>query len=169
MDADFREAVLADWRAEAAIPVPPDTSQLGCAVAIIAAALAAGLPPLLRFLGVALPPGAGGVVLGSFGIVFAWGIFRGLTGRAKGFNAVAGRAAEALGYLTTHPEDRSPAARRAAVALLQCAFFSSGPSTASTFEIAAARERLGPALPFVLDVERVLVEGVTAYPVFSLR
>lgn len=167
MDAADREAVLAAWKAEAAIPVPPDTSQVGCVVAIIAVALAVGVPAVLRPLHVALPAGTGGIVLGTLAVVFAWGVFRSLTGRSKGYNAVANRAAEALGRLTTHPEDRGPEARHAAVTLIQCAHFSSGPSTQATFDFAAARERLGPALPFVLEIESVLVAESLAYPVFT--
>lgn len=167
MDPADREAILADWRAEAAIPVPPDTSQVGCVVAIGTIALAILLPVVLRSLGVALPAGTGGLVLGTLAVVFAWGVFKGLTGRAKGFNAVANRAAEALGRLTTHPDDRGPDARRAAVTLIQCAHFSSGPSTQATFDFAAARERLGPALSFVQEIESVLVAESLAYPVFT--
>jgi len=167
MDAAERDAILADWRAEAAIPVPPDTSQLGCVVAGLAVLAAVALPKAIGALGLALPAGTGGVVLGTLGVVFAWGVFRALTGKAKGFNAVAGRAAEALGRLTSHPEDRGPEARRAAVALIQCAFFSNGPSSETTFDVAAARERLGAALPFVLEVERVLRDGLRAWPVFT--
>jgi hypothetical protein len=167
VDPADHEAVLADWHAEAAIPVPPDTSQVGCVVAIGAVALAVLLPAVLRALGVALPAGTGGIVLGTLAVVFAWGVFKGLTGRAKGFNAVANRAAEALGRLTTHPDDRGPDARRAAVTLIQCAHFSSGPSTQATFDFAAARERLGPALSFVQEIESVLVAESLAYPVFT--
>jgi len=167
MDAAERDAVLADWKAEAAVPVPPDTSQIGFVVAGLAVVTAIALPRVLRVLAITLPPGAGGAVLGTFGVVFAWGVFRGLTGKSKGFNAVALRAAEALGRLTTHPEDRGTKARRAAVTLIHCAFFSNGPSTASTLDIAAARTRLGPALPFVLEVEQVLIAAGCTGPVLS--
>jgi hypothetical protein len=168
VDAAEREAILADWRAEAAVPVPPDTSAVGCTVAILAVAVAALVPAVLRPLGVTLPAGAGGVILGTLGVAFAWGVFKGLTGRSRGFNSVAERAAEALGRLTTHPQDRGPEARRAAVTLIQCAFYSSGPSTVATFDFAAARDRLGPALPFVLEVESVLVADARTYPVFTV-
>jgi hypothetical protein len=167
VDPVDRDAILGYWRAEAAIPVPPDTSQVGCVVAIGTVALAVLLPAVLRAVGVALPAGTGGIVLGTLGVVFAWGVFKSLTGRSKGFNAVANRAAEALGRLTTHPDDRGPEARRAAVTLIQCAHFSSGPTTQATFDFAAARERLGPALPFVQEVEAVLVTESLAYPVFT--
>jgi hypothetical protein len=167
VDAAAREAVLADWRSEAAVPVPPDTSSVGCAVAILALAVAVVVPALLRALGVTLPAGAGGIILGTLGVAFAWGVFKGLTGRSKGFNSVAERAAEALGRLTTHPGDRGPEARRAAVALIQCAFYSGGPSTVATFDFAAARDRLGPALPWVVEVETVLVAESLTYPVFT--
>jgi len=166
VDAAAREAILADWKAESAIPVPPDTSQIGCAAAILAAVLAAGVPAVLRALHVTLLVAVGAVLLGTFAVIFAWGVFRGMTGKAKGFNAVAARAAEALGRLSTHPDDRGPEARRAAVALIHCAFFSNGPSLETTFEFDPARERLGSTLPFVMDVEKVLLEA-GAYPVFT--
>lgn len=165
-DAD-RAAILEDWKVEAARPVPPDTSQIGCVVAILAVAAAAGLPPLLRALGVTLSAGAGAVLLGTFGVVFAWGVLRGVTGRSKSSKVVGDRAAEALGRLTTHPDDRGPEARRAAVALIANAFLSNGPSTVAVFDFAAARERLGAALPFVIEVEQVLLQESRTYPVFT--
>jgi len=167
MDAAERETIIAVWRAEAAIPVPPDRSRIGCVAALLAIALAGALPPAIRTLGYTLPAGTSGIVLGTFAVIFAWGVFTGITGRSKRFNAVANRAAEALGRLTTHPADRGPEALRAAVTLIQCAFFSSGPTTVTTLDVAAARERLGPALPFVLEVERVLVDASLTYPVFT--
>ncbi len=165
-DAD-RAAILTDWDAEAARPVPPDMSAVGCTVAILTVAVAAGLPPLLRVFGVALPAPAAAILLGTLGVAFAWGVFRGVTGKSRSVRAVGERAADALGRLAAHPEDRGPEARRAAVALIANAWLSNGPSTIQVIDVDAARDRLGAALPFVVEVEEFLLSASKTYPVFT--
>ena len=47
---------------------------------------------------------------------------------------------------------------RAAVRLLDSAYFSDGPTTSGTYDMEEMARRLGPALEGVREVERVLVE-----------
>ena len=59
--------------------------------------------------------------------------------------------------------------REAAIRILDNASVSTGPATVETFDARAVAKRLGPALGYVLDVERLLLERSEIYPVFMLE
>jgi hypothetical protein len=56
----------------------------------------------------------------------------------------------------------------AAARLLAGAYYSDGPGISGTFDREAARQQLGPALPFVISVEKFLIWKNKGDPVFTL-
>jgi hypothetical protein len=82
---------------------------------------------------------------------------------------VAADVEEAIDQLVTAYPDGDPAMlRQAAVRILDQSTVSSGPTTVGTFDRHEVAERLGDALPYVLAVERILVQRDEIYPCFSV-
>ena len=82
--------------------------------------------------------------------------------------AASQRALDALGHLTQQFSESSDAEnRRAAVTLLADAHITGGATAVAAFDFADAKVRLGPALPYVQKIERVLREERQIYPVLT--
>ncbi|MCZ6879229.1 MAG: hypothetical protein O7G29_13935 [Acidobacteria bacterium] len=135
-------------------PPPRDPSSMGCIGAIVAAVALALLPLVARWtalsstalwgIGIALGVTVlGGGLLGFFGSGFVRG-------------AVAGDAEEAIDQLV------------AAVRILDQSTVSTGPVTVETFDSGEVAVRLGDALAYVLQVERILLQRKEIYPCFTL-
>jgi hypothetical protein len=100
-------------------------------------------------------------------LAFVAGLVMAFLGSGR-FARDSARAQEALAWLAAHGEDADPAERRRqTVSLLLHAYCVDGPSTTTTFEFGAARERLGESLAYVLAAERALRVDHQIYPVFT--
>ena len=148
-------------------PPPTDPSGWGCVV-VIAAIITLVLMP---FVG----PGfglSGGVMLGTgigIGLVALLGGFLGIYGSGFVRGAIAADAEEAIVELMVEWPDGDPAViRRAAITILDQSTVSTGPATVETFDAKEVAVRLGPALNYVLGIERFLLERQEIYPVFTL-
>ncbi len=107
-----------------------------------------------------------GVVLGLVALLggllgfFGGGFFRG---------AIATDAEEAIEELMVEWPDGDPAViREAAIRILDQSTVSTGPVTVETFDAEEVAIRLGPALNYVLGIERFLLERQEIYPVFTM-
>ena len=77
---------------------------------------------------------------------------------------------EAVMVLTDETSGHDEATRTAAaVRILDRSTTEAGPSTIPTFDRREVAERLGPALAFVIEVERILLERDEIYPCFTLK
>ncbi|MCZ6856453.1 MAG: hypothetical protein O7F70_00495 [Gemmatimonadetes bacterium] len=148
-------------------PPPKDPSSIGCTAAIVATIAILLLPLAARWtalsstalwgIGVALGLTVlGGGLLGIFGSGFVRG-------------AVAGDAEEAIDQLVAaYPYGDPEILRQAAVRILDQSTVSTGPTTVGTFDRGEVAARLGDALAYVLQVERILLERKEIYPCFTL-
>ena len=148
-------------------PPPTDPSGWGCVVVIMAIITLVLMP----FVG----PGfglSGGAMLGigiGIGLVALVGGFLGIYGSGFVGGAIAADAEEAIVELMVEWPDGDPAViREAAITILDQSTVSTGPVTVETFDAKEVAIRLGPALNYVLGIERFLLERQEIYPVFSL-
>ncbi|MCH7717500.1 MAG: hypothetical protein IH876_15315 [Gemmatimonadetes bacterium] len=148
-------------------PPPKDPSSLGCIGAIIAAVAIALLPLVARWTAWSSTALWGiGVALG---VAVVGGSLLGIFGGGFGRGAVAGDAEEAIDQLVAaYPYGDPAIMRQAAVLILDQSTVSTGPTTVGTFERAEVAVRLGNALSYVLQVERILLERNEIYPCFTL-
>ncbi len=148
-------------------PPPKDPSSIGCIGAIVATVAIALLPLVARWtalsstalwsIGVALGVTVlGGSLLGIFGSGFVRG-------------AVSSDAEEAIDQLVAaYPYGDPAILRQAALRILDQSSVSTGPVTVETFDHKEVAARLGDALAYVLQVERILLERKEIYPCFTL-
>ena len=148
-------------------PPPTDPSGWGCVVVIVAIITLVLMP----FVG----PGfglSGGAMFGigiGIGLVALAGGFLGIYGSGFVRGAIAADAEEAIVELMVEWPDGDPAViREAAITILDQSTVSTGPVTVETFDAKEVAIRLGPALNYVLGIERFLLERQEIYPVFSL-
>ena len=167
-DAPERLALIAEWKRQAAEPLPPNLSQVGCLAMLAAVVLFIALPPLARALKVTLPPAVRVTVIVVAVVLLLGGRVVSQFGGTRGRQKVWNQSEAALAGLAAHGEGGDPAERRrAAVTVLLRAYHSDGPTTTAMLDGEAARTRLGAALPYVMDVERALIEELKIYPVFT--
>lgn len=165
IDAAERAAIVAEWKRLAAEPIPPNQKPVGCAVAIVAVALLIFSPYALNVVGSTLLTG---IVLGACAVALLWGLVVGLFTGGKGAQHVYRKLEEAQAWFEQHRDGGDPAERmKAAVALVHFPHFSDGPSMDMLLDLAAARRRLGESAAYVEEVERVLIEEVKAWAVFT--
>ena len=165
IDAAERIAIVAEWKRLAAEPIPPNQKPVGCAVAILAVVVWIASPYALKFFGSKL---LDYIVLGACAAALLWGLVVGFLTGGKGARHVYGRLEEAQRWFEEHRDGGDAVERmKAAVALVHFAHFSDGPSTSMMIDVAAARVRLGAAIAYVEEVERVLKEEVKAWAVFT--
>jgi hypothetical protein len=157
-----REAIVAEWRRIAAEPPPHNPRPYGCLTVIVTIALFVLLP----LTGIKPPPPWGTVLLVVLGLALAGGLFVGVFVGSGVHGRAALRATAALDALTADPAPDDAARLRHAVALIAHAEVSDGPTTSGTIDIAAARQRLGTNLGYVMAVEQVLAEEIGALRVF---
>lgn len=148
-------------------PPPKDPSWIGCIGAIVAIVGIAMLPLVARWTewsstalwGIGIGLGVtvlGGVLLGFFGSGFVRG-------------AVASDADDAISQLlVAYPHGDPVIIRQAVVRILRQSSVSTGPVTVETFGRKEVATRLGDALAYVLQVERILLERKEIYPCFTL-
>ena len=148
-------------------PPPTDPSGWGCIVAIVAIITLVFMP----FVG----PGfglSGGVMLGigiALGLVVLGGGVLGIYGSGFVRGAIAADAEEAIVELMVEWPDGDPAViREAVITILDQSTVSTGPATVETFDAKEVAIRLGPALNYVLGIERFLLERQEIYPVFTM-
>ena len=148
-------------------PPPKDLSSLGCMVAIAAIVVIVLMPFPDRVTGL-LPvaPLVIGIGLGVTAFLAGLlGIFGG--GFVRG--GVIGDVEEAIVELIEAYPDGNPAVlRSAAVRILDQTMVSTGPASIETFNRVEVAERLGNALGYVMQVERILLQRDEIYPCFTL-
>ncbi len=148
-------------------PPPTDPSGGGCVVAIVAIITLVLMPFIGRGFdlssGAMLRIGIGLGIVALIGGIF--GIFAGALPRG----AILADVEEAIQELMVEWPDGDPAViREAAIRILYQSTVSTGPVTVETFEAKEVAIRLGPALDYVLGVERFLLEREQIYPVFTM-
>ena len=159
-DAAARADIAAEWRRQAAEPIPPNAGPVGCAAAIVAGVAVA----VLRAFHLHFP--FQGLVLAVLAVVIVAGVVFSQFGGSEGRNLMRGRVAEAIAALKGNRDDA--AWMRAAVALTFNASDARGPASSTLYDAAdVARQLEGPALEYVRAVEHVLRDEVGAAPVFS--
>lgn len=167
-DAPERLALIAEWKRQAAEPLPPNLSQAGCLAMLAAVVLFAAIPPLTRALKVTLPPAASAALIVLVVVLLLGGLVMSQFGGTRGRQKVWNQSEAALTWLAAHGAGgAADQRRRAAVTVLLRAYHSDGPTTSAMLDVEAARTRLGAALPYVMDVERALIEELKIYPVFT--
>ncbi|MBT6694725.1 MAG: hypothetical protein HOB12_03615 [Gemmatimonadales bacterium] len=147
-------------------PPPSDPTSVGCVVAIIAIIVLVFMPVSVRFTTVA-PSTIGLIGLGVAAVVVIGtliGIFGGGTVRS-GRAADVEKAVQVL--VDGFPGADLATLTRAAVRVLDQSTTSAGPSTLPTFDAKEVAADLGDVLPFVVDVERILLERDAVHPCFT--
>ena len=148
-------------------PPPSDPSSWGCVAAIVAIITLVLMPFIGRgfdlsngaMLGLGIALGLGALVGGFLGI-FGGGFVRG---------AIVADVEEAIEELMVEWPEGDPAViREAAIRILDHSTVSTGPVTVGTFDAKEVAIRLGPALNYVLRIERFLLERQEIYPVFTI-
>lgn len=160
--AGQREAIVAEWQRIAAEPPPRNPRPYGCLTVIVTIALFVLLP----LTGIKPPPPWGTVLVVVFGLALAGGLFVGVFVGSGVHGRAALRATAALDALAADPAPDAAARLKHAVALIAHAVVSDGPATSGTIDIAAAKQRLGSNLAYVMAVEQVLAEEIGALRVF---
>ena len=169
LTAEDRAAIVAEVDRINALPPGVNTSSPGCAMLIVAVVLFLSVPPMLRKLGVqARGVGIAFLVVEVFLVLLGmvW-YFRGSGGA---YAKTVMRAEEAIQAIqSTFAAGRGRECGEAVARLLASSSYSDGPGISSTFKIEQAREQIGTAMPFVIEVEKFLVAEKKADPVFTLR
>ena len=157
------QAAMSEMRTE---PPPRDTGAMGCLLSILAVMGLIALPIVAARVGLMGTPlilikvALGGAVV----VGLVWNVFGGAFSRG----AVSGRVEQAITELIAiHPDGPSDRMLALATRIICDAYVSTGPATTTTFESTEVAERLGPALPYVIGVERWLVEHEGVYSVFT--
>jgi hypothetical protein len=161
-----RQAAAAEWKRLQAEPSPTDRKAIGCMAMVLTLIAAVAAPTVIGWVGLALEPRSRSLLLGFWALLFLGGAVVWLFSPGP-FGRDAQRAEEALNWLAANPDGDALLRRNHAVALLYFAFSSHGPSTTTTFDFAQARERLGAALPYVMEVETALAIDQKIYRVFT--
>ncbi len=148
-------------------PPPSDPSSAGCVTAIVAIITLVLMPFIGRgfdlssgaMLGIGLGLGLVALLGGTFGI------FGGMLPRG----AAVAEAEEAIQELMVEWPDGDPAViREAAIRILDGSTVSTGSVTVETFDAKEVAIRLGPALNYVIGIERFLLERQEIYSVFTM-
>ncbi len=151
-------------------PAPkPKRTRAGCVVSVLAIFTLFAIPAANRALGLGISRRTVALLALSLLGVAVLGVVVQLLGSALAARGAASqRALDALGHLTQQFSESSDAEnRRAAVTLLADAYITGGATTVAAFDFDDARARLGPALPYVQEIERVLREKRQIYPVLT--
>ena len=148
-------------------PPRSDPSNGGCVVAILAIITLVLMP----FIGRGFDLSSGAMLgLGiGLGLVALLGGTFGIFGGALPRGAAVAEAEEAIQELMVEWPDGDPdVIRDSAITILDGSTVSTGPVTVETFDAKEVAIRLGPALNYVLGIERFLLERQEIYPVFTL-
>ena len=148
-------------------PPPSDPSSAGCLVAIVAIITLVLMP----FIGRAFDLSGGAMLWTGIGIglVALVGGVLGVFGGGFVSGARIADVEEAIEELIVEWPDGDPAViREAAIRILDGSTVSTGPTTVETFDAKEVAIRLGPALRYVLGIERFLLQHKQIYPVFTM-
>lgn len=159
-----RAAIVAEWKKVSAEWKPKDYYGVGCVCLLAGAVIFLGLPKLVSMFPLLLPVWLKGLVALA-AVVLALGGFI-LMGSRKLQASPADLATRAAEALASGRQD-ADAKRTSAVTILFHAYDFRGPTMSSNFDPAVLRGKLGSALDYVMDVERVLIEELKVYPVFT--
>jgi hypothetical protein len=160
-----RAAVLAEYDRLAAEPVKPNYSSSGCGLMVLATVLFVVVPKLMpgmpRWGVIATLVFVIALILAGI-VVYVFG--------GGGYARTKQRIDAALAVLSSRfgmatAEEK----RNAAVMLIYGAVYSDSPGMSSTFDFDAARAQLGRALPYVEQVERLLIAERQVYPIFTAK
>ena len=157
------QAALSEITSE---PPPRDSGPLGCVLSLLAVVGLVVLPIVADRVGLMGAPLKAAIVL-LVGSVFGglvWSVFGGAFSRGAVISGVDQAATELIELYPDGPPDRMLAL---ATRIVFNAYVSTGPTTSNTYEAAEMAERLGPALPYVVRVERWLIEHEGVYSVFT--
>ena len=169
MTAEEQRALVALCDAEiAGTPKPRNLSPVGGLVFAFSVALFFALSVLTRRWELPILVRSAIYFLLAAGLVGGLGlIFFGGNGQSRARR----RAEAALGHLATRFNESTATENQGAVVrLLASAYFSGGPWMVTTIDVGGAKERLESAgvLPWVIEVERVLVAEKRSQPLFTL-
>ena len=169
LGADDRAEILALLEAEiAGAPAARTLNPAGCLVFLAAAGAFLSLSVLTRRW--ELPAAVRTILFAVIVLTLIGGLAMIFLGGASGESRARAAATEALDHLATLSEASTPRQNlQAAVRLLWNANYSRGPWSVSTIDVDGARYRLGHAgvLPWILEIEQVLVGGQRVTPVFT--
>ncbi len=148
-------------------PPPTDPSSAGCVAAIVAIITLVLMPFIGRGFDLSSSAMLGlGIALG---LVVLLGGLLGIFGSGFVRGAIASDAEDAIQELMVEWPDGDPdVIRDSAITILDGSTVSTGPVTVETFDSKEVAIRLGPALNYVLGIERFLLERQEIYPVFTL-
>ncbi len=148
-------------------PPPKDPRAAGCLTTIVALITLVLVPFVGPSFGL-----SGGAMLGigiGIGLVVLVGGLLGFYGDAFVRGAIAEDAEDAIVELMVAWPDGDPdVICEAAIRILDQSTASTGPVTVETFTAKEVAIRLGPALNYVLGIERFLLERKEIYPVFTM-
>ncbi len=148
-------------------PPPSDPSSAGCVAAIVAIITLVLMPFFGQGFGL-----SSGAMLGigsALGLVALIGGIFGIFGGALPRGAVIAEVEDAIQELMVEWPDGDPAViREAAIKILDGSMVSTGPVSVETFDAEEVAIRLGPALKYVLGIERFLLKRQEIYPVFTM-
>ena len=165
-----RTAILAEADRIRAIPPGVNTTSPGCAMLILAVVLFLAVPAGLRHLS----PGVVSRVLAYCFIALEiflvlLGVYWSLRSSGGAYARAALTAKEAIEAIkSSFAEGNGLECGKAAARLVAGAYYSDGPGMTTTFDFGAARQQIGPALPFVISVEKFLIWKSKADKVFTL-
>ena len=165
LGADDRAAILAEVDRINAIPPGVNTSSPGCAMMLLAIVLFIFGPLVWRRVPSLTIP-----FFVVEGILLLLGLYWYFRGSGGAYGRTAGRAQEAIETIkSTFPAGQGRQCGEAVARLLVSAYYSDGPGMSTTFNFDVARQQLGPALPFVISLEKFLIAEHKTDPVFTLR
>lgn len=162
---DDRTAVLAEADRIKAIPAGVNTTSPGCAMFLLAGLLFIIGPFVWRRVPILTTP-----FFAVEGLLVIIGLFWYFRGSGGAYAKAALTAREAIATITAaFAGGNARECGLAAARLVAVAYYSDGPGMSTTFNVDAARQQLGPALPFVISVEKFIVAKAKADPVFTLQ
>ncbi len=162
-EAGAIQAALSEISAE---PPPRDSGPIGCVFSLLAVVGLVALPIVAGRVGLVGTPltVAKAVLMGSVAGGLVWSVFGGAFSRGKVISGVDQAATDLVELYPDGPADRMLAL---ATRIIVNATMSTGPVTSSAYEAEEMAERLGSVLPYVVRVERWLIEHEGVYPVFT--
>lgn len=164
ISAAEQAAIVAEYDRLSEEPPRPNYTPVGCVMVLLGLAVFVLVPKLLPGLARA---GVLAVLVAVIVLVGA-GILVYVFGGGGGYSRAVLRVEAALELLSQRYGFATASERRnAAVAILHDAIYADGPGATSTFDFAKARATLGAALPYVQQVEQVLLAERHIYPVFT--
>ena len=148
-------------------PPPSDPSSAGCVAAIVAIITLVLMPFFGQGFG--LSSGAMLGIVSALGLVALIGGIFGIFGGALPRGAVIAEVEDAIQDLMVEWPDGDPAViLEAAIKILDGSMVSTGPVSVETFDAEEVAIRLGPALNYVLRIERFLLGRQEIYPAFTM-